>query len=291
MTYQAELVLDLQAVLGEGPHWDESLEILYWVDILGKKLHAFDTKTEENNTFQFDQYVSAVVPGKAGRFLLAMEHGIYQYDIHQNNLTFITNPEENLPHNRFNDGKCDPAGRFWAGTMAMDGKLEQGSLYRLDEKKKITQMLANVSTSNGLAWSPDNKQMYFIDTPTREVTTFDYNNEHGDISFQKIAVKIPEGMGSPDGMTIDQEGMIWVAHWGGARITRWNPLTGKLLDQVHIPAKNVTSCAFGGKNLDELYITTARDGLSESELSEYPKSGGLFKVKTDVKGMKGFRFE
>ncbi|KRG15330.1 SMP-30/gluconolactonase/LRE family protein [Lederbergia galactosidilytica] len=291
MTYQAELVLDLQATLGEGPHWDESLEILYWVDIQGKKLHAFDPNTEENSTFQFDQYVSAVVPGKAGRFLLAMENGIYQYDIHQNDLCFIANPEESLPNNRFNDGKCDPSGRFWAGTMAMDGKLGQGNLYRLDPNKKITKMLDNVSISNGLAWSPDKKKMYFIDTPTKEITTFEYDDENGDISYQETTIKIPDGMGNPDGMTIDQEGMLWVAHWGGARVTRWNPSTGKLLDQVQVPAKNVTSCAFGGKNLDELYITTAKIGLSESELSEYPGSGGLFKVKTDVKGMRAYRFE
>lgn len=291
MFYQAELVLDLQASLGEGPQWDSRNEILYWVDILGKKLHAFDPETGENRTYQFDQYIGAVVLGKPGRFLLAMKNGIYQYDSQLNELTFITNPEADLPNNRFNDGKCDPAGRFWAGTMDLNGKMGQGSLYRLDANNKMTRMLSNVSISNGLAWSPDRKYMYFIDTPTKQIVAFDYDDPSGDISNKRLAVQIPDDMGNPDGMTIDSDGMIWVAHWGGARVTRWNPQTGELLGQVKVPAKNVTSCTFGGKNLDELYITTAQNGLSEAELAEYPGSGELFKVKTNVKGMVSHRFE
>lgn len=133
--------------------------------------------------------------------------------------------------------------------------------------------------------------MYYIDTPTGEVVTFSYDKASGDITYKQTAVKIPSEMGSPDGMTIDQEGMIWVAHWGGSCVTRWDPHVGKQLDEVVVPAKNVTSCIFGGEDLDELYITTARQGMNEEELERYPQSGGLFKVKTKEKGMKGHTYQ
>lgn len=291
MTHSVELVLDINATLGEGPHWDPRVEKLYWVDIKEKRLNAFDPKSGANDTYQFDQYIGAAIPGNDGRFLLAMENGIYEYSSRQGRLNLIVDPEEDLPDNRFNDAKCDPSGRLWAGTMSMTGELKQGSLYRLDHDRKLTKVLSDVSISNGLAWSPDHKYMHYIDTPTGKVVTFDYDNETGEISNQRTAVEVPREMGAPDGMTIDEEGMIWVAHWGGARVTRWNPATGELLLDIPIPAKNVTSCAFGGKNLNELYITTANDGLSEEDLEKYPKTGGIFRVKTNVTGVVNMRYE
>jgi sugar lactone lactonase YvrE len=285
MSYEVKVVLDAQATLGEGPHWDQERNVLYWVDILERTLHIFDPSTNENRAILFEQYIGAAVPTKSGKLLLAMQNGIYQYNLETEELTFITDPESDQTTNRFNDGKCDPAGRFWAGTMSLTETSHSGSLYRFDPSGNVSKMLSSVTISNGLAWSPDRALMYYIDTPTREVAVYNYEEESGEISNKKTAVKIPEGMGNPDGMTIDYEGMIWVAHWGGARVTRWNPHTGTLLEEIHLPAKNVTSCTFGGENLDELYITTAKIGMTERELEQYPGSGNLFKVKTNYKGL------
>jgi sugar lactone lactonase YvrE len=285
MENKAMLVLDSQSALGEGPLWDHKKKILYWVDIIGAKLHIHDPEKNDNHTIQFDQFISTVVPEQPGQLILAMQHGLYRYNIALNRLTKICNPEEDKVSNRFNDGKCDSKGRFWAGTMDLDGKKDCGSLYRFDTDGRITKVLSPVSISNGIAWSPDKKFMYFIDTPTNKVSTYNYEETTGNISYHGTGAEIPVEMGSPDGMTIDAEGMIWVAHWGGAMVSRWDPYSSKLLDTIQIAAKNVTSCTFGGENLDELFITTARDGLNEDDLAAYPQSGGLFKVKASVKGL------
>lgn len=285
MENKVMLVLDSQSVLGEGPHWDYERNRLYWVDIIAKRLHIYNPKKNDNQTIQFDQFIGAAVPEQSGELLLAMQNGLYRYNIDADQLTKIGDPEENKANNRFNDGKCDSAGRFWVGTMDLDGKANCGSLYRCDTDGKITKVLSPVSISNGIAWSPDNKFMYFIDTPTNKVSTYHYEESTGDISYYGTGAEIPKEMGSPDGMTIDKEGMIWVAHWGGAMISRWNPRNGNLLETIKIPAKNVTSCTFGGENLDELFITTARNGLSKDDLAAYPQSGGLFKVKLGIQGL------
>jgi len=285
LAYQAELVIDEKATLGEGPHWDG--HVLYWVDIISKKLHRYNPENHHNETFQLEHYIGAVIPAEDGRLVVGLQNGIHLFDLETKGLTLIDDPEKDLPHNRFNDGKCDPSGRLYIGTMDVSAKKGMGSLYRVDLKGQLKKIISPVTISNGLAWSPDQKYMYYIDTPTGEVSTYRYDQQTGDIVYKETAVQIPNGMGSPDGMTIDQEGMIWVAHWGGSRVTRWNPHSGKLLDEVHVPASNVTSCTFGGKDLDELYITTARQGLTEEELALNPQAGGLFKVKTKEKGMVG----
>ena len=192
-------------------------------------------------------------------------------------------------NNRFNDGKCDPAGRFLAGSMNMDEKTPSGALYSFDGRT-VTRLLTGIRISNGLAWSPDHKTLYYIDTPTREVKAFDYNLSTGQIAEPRVVIRVPEALGWPDGMTSDTDGNLWIAMWSGASITRWNPQNGKLLEQISLPAKNVTSCAFGGENLDELYITSARKGLEEADLTAYRYSGSLMRVKTKVQGMPTFEF-
>lgn len=289
MAYQAELVVDEKAMLGEGPHWDG--HVLYWVDIINKKLHRYDPEQDINETFQLDQYIGAVIPAENGQLVVGLQNGIHLFDLQTQGLTLINDPERVLPQNRFNDGKCDPSGRLYIGTMDVHAAKGKGSLYRLDLKGHLKKIISPVTISNGLAWSPDEKYMYYIDTPTGEVSTFHYDKQTGDVTFKETAVRIPKDTGAPDGMTIDQEGMIWVAHYGGSRVTRWNPHNGKQLDEVHVPAPNVTSCTFGGKDLDELYITTARQGLSEENLANAPHSGGLFKVKTKEKGFVGQAYQ
>jgi sugar lactone lactonase YvrE len=193
---------------------------------------------------------------------------------------------------RFNDGKCDRLGRFFAGRIAIEEEQREGtgSFYSLNRQLKPKKLLDGWNTPNGMGWSPDYSTMYLIDSPTKKVFAFDYDLTTGNISNQRVAVTIPDTEGYPDGMSVDTEGNIWVALWAGFKVTRWNPHTGKLLDSISVPAPNVTSCTFGGAKLNELYITTARKDMDETTLSQYPQAGGVFRVQTDVTGMKSFEF-
>lgn len=289
MIGQVELVIDAQAELGEGPHWDHQEGKLYWVDIEGKELRIYDPGTHSEKKFSFDQRVSAVVPAAGGGYILAMQDGIYTYKENQapERLALV---EFELPGNRLNDGKCDSSGRLWFGTMSMDNKQDAGSLYMLEPGREVRRILSGIGISNGLAWDDRLGKMYYIDTPTLGVDVMDYEALNGTVSGRRILFRLPQGSGAPDGMTIDGEGMLWVAHWGGGCVSRWNPHTGEQLGRIEVPAPNVTSCTFGGEGLDELYITTARTGMTPEELKRWPLAGGLFKVLTGVKGMAGNRF-
>ncbi|RHW38084.1 SMP-30/gluconolactonase/LRE family protein [Neobacillus notoginsengisoli] len=291
MTGKVEFLIDAKAVLGEGPCWDASKGILYWVDIEGKKLHVFNPDTGEDREIEVGEMIGAVVPREAGGTVVVLESGFYFLDPEDGSLEQINDPESDLADNRFNDGKCDPAGRFWAGTLNKNGDEKQASLYCLETDMSVTRKLGNLSISNGLAWSPDNQFMYLIDTPTRQVTRYQYKLENGEISEPEVIIEIPDGEGFPDGMTIDEDGNLWIAHWGGGKVTNWDPITGELLQSIELPAVNVTSCTFGGDGLQDLYITTARNGMSEAELEEYPRAGGLFKIRTDTKGLPAYKFK
>lgn len=286
-----KLVCDARADLGEGPVWDAVSGCLYWVDILNNKLHIHDPEQPQSDeTIEISPYISSIVPRHSGGVVLTLQDGFYAFDLDTNKLTLLAEVEATLPDNRFNDGKCDPAGRYWAGTMSMSDQPSRGTLYRMDTDHAVKPFVVDVSTSNGLAWASDGRTMYYIDTPTRQVVAFDYDLETGNISNRRMVVEIPEEQGYPDGMTIDSEGMIWVAHWNGWRVTRWNPNTGKLLDVVPVPASRVTSCTFGGPHLDKLYITTARVGLDEAELTKQPYAGGLFCAELGIRGTPAIPF-
>ncbi len=288
MAEKIKIVISAKAELGEGPSWDTRQHLLYWVDINRHLVHIYDPKTSVDRTIDVGQEVGCVVPKKAGGLLCGLKNGIGTLDLESDECRILVDPEIHLPGNRFNDGKCDPAGRFWAGTMAPKvGAVKEnraGSLYCLFPDMTIRTMISDVTTSNGLAWSPDNRIMYYIDTGLPVVSAFDFDIESGDIANRRTVIDIDPSTGKPDGMTIDEEGMLWVAHFGGGRVTRWDPKDGRLLQTVEVPAPRVTSCAFGGHHLDELYITTARSGMPEDELKSHPKSGGLFKIKPGVRG-------
>jgi len=281
---QAELLLDAKATLGEGPAWDSKTQTLYWLDILEKRIYA-DTRI----LAQLDDLVCCIAPRKNGNLLLGTRLGFADLNPDTVQLTVLAALDSELPTNRLNDGKCDPAGRLLAGTMDMNEKDPNGALYSFDGKNS-TRLLDKVTISNGLAWSVDHKTFYYIDTPTREVKAFDYDLATGQIANPRVAIHIPESLGWPDGMTSDTDGNLWIALWGGAQITKWNPSTGKLLEQIPVPALQTSSCVFGGKDMNELYITSARKSMSETDLKKYPLSGGLFKVITNVVGMKTFEF-
>lgn len=280
-----ELIFDAKATLGEGAIWDHRRRLLYWVDILGRTVHVFDPTTGTDRAVDVGQFVGTVVPRQHGDVMVAVYDGFAALDLATGKLEVIADPEADLSDTRFNDGKCDPTGRFWAGTMSLKGVRQAGSLYCLDTDHRVRRVLTGVTTSNGIVWTSDRCTMYYIDTPTREVAAFDYDDAIGNITNRRVAVRIPADQGSPDGMAIDAEDMIWVAHWDGWQVSRWNPRTGELLQTIPVPVARVTSCAFGGAGLDTLYITTARPAATGPRLSEQPHAGGLFAVRPGAIGV------
>ena len=278
----AELVLDAKTILGEGSIWHPKENKLYWIDIEGKSLHIYDPVTKEDKQFPLGSRVGTVVLLQAGGAIVALQSSIQKIDTKTGKLSFLTNPLPDTVNLRYNDGKCDPAGRFWVGTMALDSRRRGAVLYRMDKDKSIHQMLDSVTISNGIVWTADKKTMYYNDTPTGTIQGFDYNDKTGEIANRRVVVRISKGGGGPDGMTIDADGNLWVALWGSGTVGKFDPISGELLQKVIVPAPNVTSCAFGGKNLETLYITTARAGMNADKLKEFPLSGGLFSVKPGV---------
>ncbi|EJR23400.1 SMP-30/gluconolactonase/LRE family protein [Bacillus cereus] len=285
-----ELVLDAKASLAEGPCWNEKKQLLYWVDIMERKLCIYNPTANTNRVIALNQKIGCVVPYLEDVLLLAMEKGFYSINVNTEKLTHIFDPEPHLIENRFNDGKCDPAGRFWAGSTDTYGMNAVGSLYCLHHNLSVEKKVSHVNTSNGIAWSPDHTYFYFIDTPTKKVVRYQYNIRTGEIHNPSDVIIFSENDGLPDGMTIDEEGCLWIAHWGGSKITRWNPSTGEQILSIPIPALYVTSCTFGGPNLTDLYITTARTRMTDDELKEYPHVGGIFRIQTNVKGCPTYSF-
>lgn len=281
-----EIINEADATLGEGPAWDAKTRTLYWVDILGKRVHYHHK--DEDGFIQLDEMPGCLTPTKNGTLLIAARASFLDLNPATEKQTALASVTETA-NNRFNDGKCDPSGRFLAGTMNMDEKTPSGALYAFDGQT-VTRLLEGVRISNGLAWSPDYKTFYYIDTPTREVQAFDCDLPTSQIANPRVVISVPESLGWPDGMTSDMDGNLWIAMWGGASVTHWNPRNGELLERIPLPAKNVTSCVFGGADLNELYVTSARVGLEAADLTKYRHSGALMRVQTGVRGMPTFEF-
>jgi sugar lactone lactonase YvrE len=281
---ELKLIWDGKAALGEGPVWDHTNGQLIWVDIVGKNVHFIDPLNGSERTISLNQRIGAVVPRMDGGLILALENGFHLLDLETEQLTKLIDPESDKPGNRFNDGKCDEAGRFWAGTMDMTESGPNGSLYCMETNGTVRKVVEGITVSNGIVWSEDNQTMYYIDSPTLKVMAYDFNLESGVMSNPRTVITLPDGEGVPDGMTIDTEGMLWIAQWGGWQVSRWDPKLGKKLSSIPVPAAHVTSCVFGGENFDELYITTARVGQDEEQLAKQPSAGGVFCIKPGYKG-------
>ena len=287
----AKPVIEIRADLGEGAVWDSVNKALYWLDILGKKLFIYYPISGINKEIKFNKEIGAVVPRQSGGVILALKGGFASYNFNSGKLQKLITVEQDKPANRFNDGKCDPAGRFWAGTMNFNGAPNAGSLYYLDTNLTVKKIIKGVTISNGITWSVDEKIMYYIDSSTYSVVSFDYDKFSGNIKNKKTVIKINPSYGVPDGMTIDKEGMLWIALFNGGKISRWNPITGNLIGLLEIPgAKQITSCAFGGSDMKDLYVTTATHGLTKNELGHQRYAGSLFKARLNIAGIPSWQF-
>ena len=273
-----------QCFLGEGPYWHSERGSFFWVDIENGKLFEHHLVSGSTRNWKFSDRLNVVLEGQNGKLILGIGRKLARFDLETEELKWLCEVEEDLPLHRFNDGKVDGKGRIWIGTLSTLFTDEAGSLYRIGGDLKPVVQLADLTISNGLAWTEDQKTFYFIDTPTRQIREFDFDLESGEIRFRRVAVEVPSELGFPDGMCIDQEGMLWVGHYGGSGVFRWNPQTGELLDKIILPVPHVTSCCFGGENLDYLLITTAQENLSPEQMKQYPQSGNVFLVKVNVPG-------
>jgi len=281
---QLDCVLEAQSTLAEGPVWDPRAAVLWWVNIPLGELHRFDPQTGEDVLFRLGEPLGAAVPRRHGGLVLALGGGFAFFDPARAAAEPIAHPEADRPGNRFNDGKCDPAGRFWAGTMPAGDPGPTGSLYCLDPDLHVERRETGVACSNGLAWTRDARTMFYIDTPTRVVSAYDYDLATGAISNRRPVVEIPECQGWPDGMTIDDNDNLWIALWGGSAVVCQDPRTGKLLERIDVPVTHVTSCAFGGPDWRDLYITTARARWDRYEPDPQPLAGNLFRVRLPLPG-------
>jgi sugar lactone lactonase YvrE len=278
----ADIAYHNSATLGEGAIWDESILRLWWVDIVEGVLHCFDPYTEKNISFRLGISVGAVVPTTSGRLLLAVKNGFAEYDPQVGELHMLTEITHSNLSIRFNDGKCDPAGRFWAGTLAEDGTKDAGILYCLDTDFSVQNKIENVGISNGIVWSISGDVLFYIDSTTQKIVSYAYDIKTGNIRDQRDVYVFPETEGVPDGMCIDGEGMLWVALWDGGKVVRIDPRKGKQIGEVVVPGvTRVTSCALNDAGV--LYITTASVGLTDIEKHNQPNAGSLFKANVDVK--------
>jgi sugar lactone lactonase YvrE len=287
---EIEQLITTPATLGEGPCWHATEKVLYWVDIWGKALHRFNPATSTDQHWDLGEMVGTVAPRQSGGLILGLEKGFAFFDPESQTLERLPALEDDAI-TRFNDGKCDPFGRFWCGSMDQKEEKSIGTLYRLDVDGSVHPMQHELGISNGMGWNPDRTVMYHIDSPTKTVYKYDYDLKTGGAGNRRPAFVLGPDDGWPDGMTTDTEGMIWLAEWAGARVCRRHPDTGEILTQINVPAPHTSACCFGGENMNELYITTARKGLTAEQLDEYPHSGCLFRAKTNVTGSETFAYK
>lgn len=286
-------VADIKAIAGESPVWSVAEQSLYSVDHQGHKIHrltpSLDNKIE---TFDLPGVVTSLAIRKKGGLIITVDRKMALFDPDRGELTTICEVDTDLPDNRFNDGKCDRKGRFWAGTMgnsAWDSPI--GNLYKLDSDNALTTMVAGVKCSNGLAWSPDNRTFYYAESFAYIIHAFDHDPESGELSNKRMFAKIdPESGSFPDGITIDVEGYIWNAQPVFGRIVRYAP-DGTIDKIIELPISWGTSCIFGGPDMDIMYVTTSRETLSEEDIAQEPLAGGIFAFKPGVAGFPEPLFE
>ena len=285
-------IVPSQNRLGEGPIWSIEEQALYWVDIYGKCIERFVPQSNQRETFHLACQVGAAAFRKRGGFVLATDQGFAFWDGHSETIEWISNPERDKPLYRFNDGKVDPVGRFWAGTM-YDGPQQHprpaGSLYRLDPDGSISLRSSGVLISNGIGWSPDHRTMYYTDSIRKTIYAYDYDPVTGEIANRRNFAHTPDEPGEPDGLTVDNQGFVWSARWNGWKVTRYSP-EGKLDCEIKVPAACPSSVMFGGSDMKDLFITSAWKELTAEERNFQPLAGNLFMVHVEVPGSPEFQF-
>jgi sugar lactone lactonase YvrE len=280
----ASLLYRIPTILGEGPLWHPLRRSIFWVDIEGCAFYEMSLVSGAVTKRTTDFRISLMIPWQENRLLVALQGGIGAYDLVTQEWEWMIPIDQELPNNRCNDGACDARGRLWIGTMDLQFKPGAGSLYCVDESWTAHKKLGGLAISNGILWSLNGQFVYHIDSPTQTIKSYHFDAETGDLMFAKVLVEIPPALGTPDGMCMDEEGMLWVAHWGGFGVYRWDPASGKLLDKIELPAPQVSSCAFGGDSMNQLFITTARQEMGPDELDRYPESGCLFVAELKTRG-------
>jgi sugar lactone lactonase YvrE len=278
--FQVEHFLATKNELGEGPLWSNKEGALYWVDIEGEKFHRYTVSADKIDTFSVGQPIGCLAFREKGGLIMALRDGIGYWDWSSQEIELIVNSEDDRQGVRFNDGKVDSQGRFWAGTLGVD---DQNKLYRLDPDLSIQVMETGITISNGIGWSPDDKIMYYTDSPLRVIYAYDFDRDTGSIENRREFVRAPLSEGFPDGLAVDSQGFIWSAQWDGWKVVRYDP-DGNIERTIPVPVQRPTSCAFGGPNLDQLFITSARTGLSETEQREQILAGDLFFIQLDIEG-------
>ncbi|MEM7624215.1 MAG: SMP-30/gluconolactonase/LRE family protein [Planctomycetota bacterium] len=291
-TLRAEPAFALQAALGEGPVWHDGS--LWCVDIEGRRLHRFDSDTGRHESFDAGARIGVAVPtDQTGTWIVGLQHGISMWRPESGvGPEVFFDPEPDRSGNRINDGKVDPRGRFFVGTMDMACREPTGALYRVDADRAVTRVVDSVVLSNGLAWDAERNTLYYIDTPTQRVDAFDWDPDTGVIAGRRTVIDLSNTPGSPDGMSADADGRLWVATWGGGAVLCIDPgdataNAGHIVGRVAVSAPHVTSCCFGGPDLKTLYITTARIGMSHEQLASQPHAGDVFAARVDRPGLPG----
>ncbi|CAN5890434.1 SMP-30/gluconolactonase/LRE family protein [soil metagenome] len=277
----AEVALDAGALLAESPVWDGREGVLRWVDIPRGEVHRYDPSGGLDTHSAFGEPVGAVALREGGGLLLAVGRGFATVEQDGDALSWLWRAGRG---DRMNDGKCDPAGRFWAGTMADERHPGGASLYRLDPDGHVEEALPAVTLSNGLGWSPSGETLYYVDTPLERVDAFDYDLSAGTISRRRTLVDLRAADGRPDGLTVDADGGLWVAMAHGGAVRRYT--SDGVLDHVlTLPVPMVTSCTFGGPELADLYITTASEEARHPGAVDHPHAGAVFRAALGVTGL------
>jgi xylono-1,5-lactonase len=281
-------LLPVANTLGEGPHWSVRDGVLYWVDILQRRLYRWIPGTESPQHWTLPEVVSAVCErSNAPELLLSLRHGFALFDP-QRSTTAITQrvqPEAGIPGNRFNDAKCDNQGRYWAGSMDFDASAATGALYRLDPDGQCTRHVQGLAVINGPTWSLDGRTLYLCDSARGDIRAYEFDAAQGKLGRHRLWLHLQPQDGLPDGLCTDAAGRIWLAHWQGGCVTCHYPQDGAELLRISLPVSQVTSCAFGGPDLQTLFITTASVGLDARQLALEPLAGGLFAVRVSVPGL------
>lgn len=284
---ELECVADVAADIGEGPIWDDHTGTLIFVDSTIGRIYRLDPVTGLLTSIEVGQQIGAAIPRRSGGLVASGQDGLLAVDDH-GTVELLVSVEKNLNH-RMNDAKCDSRGRLWSGTFSLAFERGAGSLYRIDADGTLTRAFGDVFVSNGLGWSPDERTFYYIDTGARGVDAFDYDIENGAISNRRRLITLERSEGIPDGMALDAEGCLWVALYLGGAVRRFSP-EGECLGAITLPVARVTSCNFGGPDLDELYITTANQLIHDDGRPHEPHAGATYRCKPGVSGLPSHRF-